>query len=168
MSASVELVISDDSIFLERLFIHCGLPKPEYHALKTMCKGLLITLVRSSNCCTPNLTPMKVNGKSPWICNDHQLISNNKFYGANVPVNKQRTYFFYQWVQRFFRKLIWKLPSYKPRLTTSIFLTVINTPFALYMYNFLRFCFHLLLPLFNSPSVLLLLVFLMMILTKII
>lgn len=136
----VQLEATGDPIFLKRRIIPFGLREPVRQALESMCEKGILTPVESSNWATPIVIPLKADGITPRICGDYRITLNTRLLQRTCTTEEPEDVLYRLSGSKIFSKIDLKDAYLQiPLDETSSNLTVINTPFGLYRYNFLPF-----------------------------
>jgi len=137
---AIKLESSGDPIFLKRRIIPFGLREPVRLSLQSMCDKGVLTQVESSKWATPIVTPLKADGKTPRICGDYRMTLNKTLLQHTCTTEEPEDVLYRLSGSKVFSKIDLKDAYLQiPLDRESSELTVINTPFGLYRYNFLPF-----------------------------
>ena len=137
---AVKLEVSGDPIFLKRRIVPFGLRELVRTSLESMCAKGILTPVDSSKWATPIVTPLKSDGKTLRICGDYRLTLNKCLLQHSCTTEEPEDVLYHLAGSRYFSKIDLKDAYLQiPLDEESSELTVINTPFGLYRFNFLPF-----------------------------
>ena len=136
----VRFEVAGDPVFLKRRIIPFGLREAVEKSLDVMCDQGILTPAESFKWATPIVTPLKKDGKTPRICGDYRFTLNKCLLQRNCTTEEPEDILYSLSGSKIFSKIDLKDAYLQiPSDAESSELTVINTPFGLYKYNFLPF-----------------------------
>ena len=136
----VKLDVSGDPIFLKRRIISFGLCDAVKKAIMSLVERDILTPVKAAQWGTPIVTPLKSDGCTPRICGDYRLTLNRCLLQMTCTTPEPERILYKFKGSIYFSKIDLKDAYLQiPLDDESSMLTVINTPFGLFLHNFLPF-----------------------------
>ncbi|VDP85082.1 unnamed protein product [Schistosoma mattheei] len=136
----IKIQVQGDPVFLKRRIIPYGLREAVHKTLNDLCVKGIIEPIQSSAWGTPIVTPLKSDGKTPRICGDYRLTLNSRLLKQTCTTVEVEDILNRLHVSKVFSKVDLKDAHLQILLDESLsILTTINTPFGLFIYNFLPF-----------------------------
>ena len=135
----VSFQISGQPMFCKSRSIALGLQEAVKHNINDLVQRQILTPVESSKWATPIVTPLKSNGL-PRVCGDYRITINPLLHQRACTLQEPEDIFAKLNGAEYFSRIDLKDAFLQIPLTNDAKeLTSINTPFGLYMYNFLPF-----------------------------